>query len=640
LTILVIVAALGTLSLLRVGGNVDDMNKVLISTLDVQRTEGRLRDLTWLVQSFSETGNPSLIPRIETERAALMKAMPASGEAGITAARDKITAFAGGFARAIELKQHQTALVKDTFHPLGTDLVVRLEAAATPNLDSDAKVTNLAWRTLQRFLDVRQLVQQAIASDDQVVSRAADRALRSFQSAIQGFEETVAPNITGGDQMAANLRKFAAVSQDLITTTGALRALIETAVRQPGEAARAELAGVTRAQVDATTQRAASVALTVARSWQLVVGVSATGLLIGLTAAWVIGGGMSRSIRRVTWVMVTLAAGDQTVSIPYGERRDEIGDMARALLVFKRTAEEATRQQSEGRQEVLAREQQRLTTIERLIATFDRSMTASMATLAKASAELRDASGALQGSAAGTIGAVSEASRTSDQANENIQAVAAATEQMAKSVDEIARQMAQSTEIVTSAVNGAAVTSAAVERLISGAGKIGKIVTLIDSIARQTNLLALNATIEAQRAGEAGRGFAVVASEVKSLAGQTARATDEIGGQIRDMQGFTRDAAAAIGEIVATISRMREIAGHVAAAIDQQSSTTREIAANVAEAAAGATKVARSISGLHAAAATTGEMAVGLITTSDWLTGQTDQMRCSVCDLMTGIEAA
>lgn len=167
----------------------------------------------------------------------------------------------------------------------------------------------------------------------------------------------------------------------------------------------------------------------------------------------------------------------------------------------------------------------------------------------------------------------------------NVQAVAAGAEELATSVNEIARQVDHARDISARAVDQAANTNAIVSTLSVAAGKIGEVVSLINNIAAQTNLLALNATIEAARAGEAGRGFAVVASEVKSLASQTAKATDEISGQINGVQNATQQAVSAIDEITTTIATLSEISGAIAAAVEEQTAVTQEMTTNMRSAA-------------------------------------------------------
>ena len=190
-----------------------------------------------------------------------------------------------------------------------------------------------------------------------------------------------------------------------------------------------------------------------------------------------------------------------------------------------------------------------------------------------------------------------------------MQTVASAAEELSASIDEIGRQVHQSSEISLSAVRQAERTNQKVQSLAEAVGRIGEVVNLITDIAEQTNLLALNATIEAARAGDAGKGFAVVASEVKNLANQTARATEEISAQIAGVQDSTQDAVGAIDAITKTIGEINEIASTIAAAVEQQSAATQEIARNVEQAAAGTQEVSTNIGTVTEAANDTGSAA-------------------------------
>jgi methyl-accepting chemotaxis protein len=172
-----------------------------------------------------------------------------------------------------------------------------------------------------------------------------------------------------------------------------------------------------------------------------------------------------------------------------------------------------------------------------------------------------------------------------------VQAVAAAAEELAGSIAEITRQVGQASRIADRAMGEAEATDQTVRGLSSAAQRIGEVVRLIESIAAQTNLLALNATIEAARAGEAGKGFAVVAGEVKTLAAQTAKATEEIAAQIGGIRATTESAAQAIQGIAGTITELHGISGAIAEAMNQQGDATREIAARVAEAASATTGI-------------------------------------------------
>ncbi len=173
------------------------------------------------------------------------------------------------------------------------------------------------------------------------------------------------------------------------------------------------------------------------------------------------------------------------------------------------------------------------------------------------------------------------AKASSSQTSTNVQAVAVAVEQLVMSIQEIGGRINEASSITAEAVQSSKNANDIMSRLESSAESIGKVISLIMSIASQTNLLALNATIEAARAGEAGKGFAVVASEVKSLAGQTAKATAEIQSQIAMVQAGSREAVDAIQSIASVISSIDEISTGIAAAIDEQGAVTQDISNNM-----------------------------------------------------------
>ena len=220
-----------------------------------------------------------------------------------------------------------------------------------------------------------------------------------------------------------------------------------------------------------------------------------------------------------------------------------------------------------------------------------------------------------------------------------MQTVAAAAEELASSIQEISRQVTDSTRIAGEAVSEVEQTSAKIQGLSDAALRIGEVVTLITDIAEQTNLLALNATIEAARAGEAGKGFAVVASEVKNLASQTARATQEISQQITGIQSATRDSVTAISSINRTIGRMNEITASVAAAVEEQGAATAEIARNVEQAASGTQDVSTNIQGVTAAAGETSLASRQIQDAARNLSAQSERLQAEVGRFLAEVRA-
>jgi methyl-accepting chemotaxis protein len=218
--------------------------------------------------------------------------------------------------------------------------------------------------------------------------------------------------------------------------------------------------------------------------------------------------------------------------------------------------------------------------------------------------------------------------------------VSAAAEQLASSISEISRQVAQSASIAGKAKDDARRTDGIVQALAAGAQKIGEVVGLISSIAGQTNLLALNATIEAARAGDAGKGFAVVASEVKSLATQTTKATQDIASQVGQIQTATKEAVEAIRGIATTINEISEIAAAIAAAVEEQGSSTQEIARNVQQAAAGTQEVTSNIVGVTRGASSTDAAANQVLASAQELSRQSDQLRTEMSHYIAGVKAA
>ena len=303
-------------------------------------------------------------------------------------------------------------------------------------------------------------------------------------------------------------------------------------------------------------------------------------VVLALVGVLVISRNVAKPIADITHITEMVAAGNDSIAIPFSERRDEIGALARTIAVFQRAMRHNQELNRTVRNDAELRTQrQELMSSE--VAHFSAEVEATLAKLGRISDQMLAASTQLASTADDASAKTQQAAAASAEASANVRDIASAANELSASVNEIDRQVEQSNAIVNKAVNEASRTNLAVKELGEAATRIGDVVKLITGIAEQTNLLALNATIEAARAGEAGRGFAVVAGEVKALAGQTSRATGEISAQIASMQRATTRSIEAINVIEHIIREIGDISRAIAAAVTEQGAATTEIARSV-----------------------------------------------------------
>ncbi len=346
-----------------------------------------------------------------------------------------------------------------------------------------------------------------------------------------------------------------------------------------------------------------------------------------------------RPLHNMRDAMLKVASGDLSVETGYEQRADEIGALAGALNTFKQQAEDKSRIEAQERERNVgstARQQ----AIETYVGEFETSVRQTLQQLGDASSQMRTTSTGLSAVSRQTNERVQIAEKASGEASMSVDSVAAASEQLSASINDISQQAAHAAGIASRAVSQARDTDGTVQGLAKSAARIGEVVGLINTIAAQTNLLALNATIEAARAGEAGRGFAVVASEVKSLASQTAKATDEISEQIADIQRVAGDAIDAIKGIGSIIGEVNEVATAIAAAVQEQGAATQEITRSTQFAAQGTKNVSDNITGVKADADKSAAAAEDVRHASETLETQSQQLGNQVTQFLGNIRAA
>ena len=397
--------------------------------------------------------------------------------------------------------------------------------------------------------------------------------------------------------------------------------------------AMADAQGESLALLKDAIERDANSAITIL----LLSGLSAYAL--SFLAVYIIGRSIIKAMSATLRVLNKLANGELSTDIPYLNRKDEIGAIARGLGVFKENALDKIRLDEIHRQDndnKLAHGER----IKSLTKIFEGSANDVVNHVSDAATELQSAAITLTATIEQTSRQSTAVAAAAEQATSNVQIVSAAASELSASINEISRQVAQASKVSSDAVISASRASSVVASLADAAVKIGEVVGLINDIASETNLLALNATIEAAKAGDAGKGFAVVANAVKGLASQTARATGEISKQVTAIQASTQGAVAAIDGVSKVISEISDISNVVAKAVDEQGAATMEISRNVQEAANGTLEVSANIAGVSAAASETREAAIKVRTVADTLSERSTNLGQEVSRFLSDVRAA
>ena len=555
--------------------------------------------------------NLNILTRLAIGFSTVVVVSVAVGTVGVRSSRD-LAGITAAFHDHTYTVRHHIGEARAAF--LGLRIQVR-EVMLAENPEQILKAEAAAKQEEQTFINAIKAAREAEAGDkamfDEILAKYANYSRAYFQivdKAKAGDHRGAYDLFRGGGNEEAKI-----INARMLDITKAAR-----------QQAQDFMKGATRQADDVQTLE----------GW-LLAAILAAGAVVGFLTARSI----TRPLEDARHCMDGLTKGDLSITVPGVERRDELGQMAKAIEVFKDSLKRVRQMEQEQRDREQKAEEERRQTLHAVADGFERQVGSVVTIVNEAAQQLQASSRDMAVTAEQTGSQATAVAAAALEASSNVQTVAAATDELSASIGEIARQVSRSHTMTERADEQAKRTAEMVRALSSSVAGIGEIVGLINDISGQTNLLALNATIEAARAGEAGKGFAVVASEVKSLASMTGRATEQISSKIASVQTDTAEAVRAIEEIVGVVGQLNEIGSAVAAAVEQQNAATGEIAVNVEGAALGTNEVSRNIGEVETAAQGTGAAATQISDSAARLYQQVDLLQGVVSQFMTQVRA-
>lgn len=650
LTLLLIISVTGGFNLITGNDNFKRYRAIALQTNQAGRVQANLLETRMGVKDFIINGSVDSIAKVHARAKATLELKKEFEGLVDTDAKKKIIketgkeleSYISSFEQVTQLQDKRNALVLGKLDVIGPKMERTItEIMENAHNDAYVELNYQAGKTQRSLLLMRLYAGKFLITNDQA---SFERALKEAGTTGQLLDKLIDEADTGGknEVLAIDARNMfdeyvqaiKAVDETINKRNAIITGTLD--VIGPKVAGLMEDMKLAIKKEQDTLGPEASTAME--QAVMVAVVVSIISLILGVIAAWLIGTGISRPIAAITKSMRVLADGDKTIDIPGQDHGDEVGDMAKAVLIFKENMIKADELAERELQEATAREE-RGRKIEAMTSEFDTGVGELLQALSGAATEMEATASSMSNIADGTSQRATTVASAAEQASANVQTVATATEELSSSIQEITRQVSQSSAVASRAVDQANLTDQQVQGLAEAAQKIGEVVNLISDIAEQTNLLALNATIEAARAGDAGKGFAVVASEVKSLANQTAQATENISRQVSAIQSETGNAVEAIQAISRTIEEISEVVTSIAAAVEEQNSATDEISRNVQQAASGTEEVNSNISQVNQAARATGESSAKVLSAADSVAKQISTLQQEVDRFLEQVRA-
>lgn len=649
LILLLVIAIVGYSGLINTGDNFTRYRALAVQTNEAGRVQANLLETRLQVKNFIINASEDNIKNVKERAQATLdlieelKARVRGEPERLKIVEEKEIAmqqYLAAFDEVTKKQAEHNELYENYLNKLGYEMERGLYGVMeSAYADGDAEAAYLAGTTLRLLMLGRLNVVKFLIENDQP---SFDKAIADFNE-MRESAKTLRNNLVNAERRAltdgvlGNLDTYQNAFVDIHKVILSRNDVIDKTLDIIGPQIASDIEDLKLAVKEEQDTLGPQATAAVKQATRTTLIVSIVGVGFAVLAAWLIGMGVSRPIRSMTEAMIDLAEGNKQTEIPSTDLKNEIGDMANAVLVFKENMIKADELAEQQRQDEIAK-QKEAERVRKLIQEFELTVVQVLDNLSSADQSMTKIAGHVLDNATSTKERSTSVSAAAEQATQNVETVSSAAEELAASISEISRQVLQANSVSDKAVEESKHTSEEIRILEENVSKITEIVNLINDIADQTNLLALNATIEAARAGEAGKGFAVVASEVKNLANQTSKATEEIGAQIASVQNSTSQAVKAIDGISRVITEVSEISSSISAAVEEQSSATQEIARNVEEAATGTQSVSGSIVDVLHAAEESEHSANEISESSRLMSEESDRLREKVASFLQAVQ--
>lgn len=438
---------------------------------------------------------------------------------------------------------------------------------------------SLLFRLLDDVREGQNKVQALIREKDADVIERMVEELRARNRATREHVREAAAGAQVETRIEDLQRLEESVVEDVLKGNGALA--LQRFAEDTSAAAAATSAAVGKVREELYVSASQAREKAQARASSMKTGLLVT-LVLGVVGFWVFGvtisRGVARSLDGTAAMLRDMAEGQGDLTKRLDDQRgDELGWLGKWFNAF-----------AEKIRKLVAS----LAETSGTVSSASEELSATAASLAVGSESTREKASVVAEAAERHAGVLDTAAREAADMASAMREVSHAMSEMTEQVGSMAESCRRELAISTEADEKARSVRANMERLGASALEIGKVVDLIQSIAKQTNLLALNATIQAASAGAAGKTFVVVADEIKVLAHQTADATEQIRSGVRDMQSNAEVATKSTVGIANSISEMHVISGTIAESVAQQSQTFEAISGHVERADRAATAIA------------------------------------------------